>query len=192
MPPFMMCSLGKRPYFHQGSQLMTSSSMYTIEWIGRLMATITTPLSKECEDEIHTPKMGTWESAWISKTSEFDCRGQNTLYWGVFHTIGKLSKRRCRKWVYMSHLDICNTSYGKKKVGSQIGNLTPDHQKSRIDLTPRHAGGVWQAVGKFSTRATSLIQSSSQLKVWAKSYDSAKWWESKPKHFRDSSLGVPG
>jgi hypothetical protein len=40
MPPVTMCSLGKRPSFHQVSQLTTSSNMRTIEWIGRLMATI--------------------------------------------------------------------------------------------------------------------------------------------------------
>jgi len=33
------CSLGKWPYFHQVSQLTTSSNMCTTEWIGRLMAT---------------------------------------------------------------------------------------------------------------------------------------------------------
>jgi len=31
---------------------------------------VTTPLLEECEDDTHTPKM---------ETSEFDCRGQNTL-----------------------------------------------------------------------------------------------------------------
>jgi hypothetical protein len=32
---------------------------------------------RECEDETHTPKMGTWESSGTLETSEFDCRGQN-------------------------------------------------------------------------------------------------------------------
>jgi hypothetical protein len=70
---------------------------------------------RECEDETHTPEMGTWESSETLETSEFDCRGQNTSHWGVIYTIGKLSKCRCRKWTRMSHLDICSTSYGKKK-----------------------------------------------------------------------------
>jgi hypothetical protein len=35
----MMCSLGKRPYFHRVSQLTTGSNMRTTKWIGRLMAT---------------------------------------------------------------------------------------------------------------------------------------------------------
>jgi hypothetical protein len=59
--------------------------------------------------------MGTWESCGTPETSEFDCRGQNTLPWNVLHIIGKLLKCRFRKWPRMSHLDICIISYGKKK-----------------------------------------------------------------------------
>jgi hypothetical protein len=73
------------------------------------------PILKECEDETHTPEMGTSESFGTLKTSEFDCRGQNTLHWGILYIIGKLSKSRCQKWACMGHLDICNTRYGKKK-----------------------------------------------------------------------------
>jgi hypothetical protein len=73
------------------------------------------PTLREREDETHTPKMGTWESSEILKSSEFDCKGQNTLSWGVFYIIGKISKCRCPKWARMTHLDICNTSYGQKK-----------------------------------------------------------------------------
>jgi len=73
------------------------------------------PTLGECEDETHTFEMGTWESPGTPKTLEFDFRGQNTLYWGVLYIIGKLSKCRCRKWVHMSHLNICSTSNFKKK-----------------------------------------------------------------------------
>jgi hypothetical protein len=73
------------------------------------------PTLRKCEDETHIPEMGTWESTKTPKTSEFDFRGQNTSHWGVFYIIGKLSKRRCRNWAHMSYLDICSTSYGKKK-----------------------------------------------------------------------------
>jgi len=76
---------------------------------------VATPLLEECEDDIHTPRMGTWESSRTPKISEFDCKGQNTSPWSVLHVIGKLLKCKCRKWTRMSHLDICNTSYGKKK-----------------------------------------------------------------------------
>ncbi len=73
------------------------------------------------------PKMGTWESSGTPETSELDCRGQNTLPWGVFHIIEKLPKCRCRKWPRMSHLDICSTSYGQKKGRESNASLTPDH-----------------------------------------------------------------
>ncbi len=73
------------------------------------------PILRKCENETHIPEMGTWESSRTPKISEFDCRGRNTLHWGVFYIIGKLSKCKCRKWAHMGHLDICSTRYGKKK-----------------------------------------------------------------------------
>jgi hypothetical protein len=75
----------------------------------------TTASMLKCEDETHTPGMGTWASTGTPETSEFDCRGQNTLHCGVHYIIEKLLKRRCRKWAHMNHLDICSTSNGKKK-----------------------------------------------------------------------------
>jgi hypothetical protein len=55
------------------------------------------------------------ESRWTPKLSKSDCRGQNTSHWRVLYIIGNLLKCRCLKWACMTHLDICNTSYGKKK-----------------------------------------------------------------------------
>jgi hypothetical protein len=85
---------------------------------------IATLLLEEWEDNSHTIKMGTWEFAETPKTSKFNFRGQNTLHWGVFYIIEKLSKCKCQKWFYMSRLDICSTSYDKKKVGTQTDSLT--------------------------------------------------------------------
>jgi len=76
---------------------------------------VATPLLEECEDDTHTSEMGIWESFGTPETSEFDCRGQNTSPWSVLHVIEKLLKFICLKWLRMSHLDICSTSYGKKK-----------------------------------------------------------------------------
>jgi hypothetical protein len=58
---------------------------------------VATLLLEECEDEIHTPELGTWESTGTVETLKFNCRGQNTLPWGVLYIIGKLSKCRCQK-----------------------------------------------------------------------------------------------
>jgi hypothetical protein len=40
---------------------------------------VATPLLEECEDDIQTLEMGTWESSETPEISKFDCRGQNTL-----------------------------------------------------------------------------------------------------------------
>jgi hypothetical protein len=70
------------------------------------------PTLRECEDETHTPEMGTWESYGTLESSEFVYKGQNTLHWGVLYIIGNLSKCKCRKWARLSHLDIFSTGYG--------------------------------------------------------------------------------
>jgi len=57
----------------------------------------------------------------------------------------------------MTRLDICNTSYGKKKGRSQTSNLIPDHKKLGIDPISMRADGVRHTVGKLSTRATTLL-----------------------------------
>jgi hypothetical protein len=79
------------------------------------MDSVATPLWGKCEDEIRTPKSGNLESSGTPATSDLDCRGQNTSPWGIFYTLGKALKCRCRKWPCMSHSDICSTSYGRKK-----------------------------------------------------------------------------
>jgi hypothetical protein len=65
--------------------------------------------------------------------------------------------------------------------------------KSRESTRPRCVQrGVQHTVGKLSRRDTSLLETSFQLEVLAKSYDLVKSRESKPGQFRDSTLGVPG
>jgi len=53
----------------------------------------------------------------------------------------------------------------KRKGGSQIGNLTPDHQKSGIDPTPMREGGVKHTIEKLLVKATTSFQTSSQSEV---------------------------
>ncbi len=138
------------------------------------------------------PKWGLWEYIRTPEILEFDCRGQNTLHWGVFYIIGKLSKCKSRKGARMSHLDMYNISYAKKK--GRESNWQFDSWPLKVGNWPDlvHAGGVRHSVGKLLTRATSFFQTSSQSEVWAKSYGLAKWRESKSGQFRDSYLGVLG
>jgi hypothetical protein len=55
------------------------------------------------------------ESSGTPKCSELNSKAQNTLHWDVLSVIGKVLKRRYRKWPRIGHLDICSPSYGQKK-----------------------------------------------------------------------------
>jgi hypothetical protein len=55
------------------------------------------------------------ESSGTPECSELNSKAQNTSHWGVLGVIGKVSKRRCRKWPRIGHLDVCSPSYGQKK-----------------------------------------------------------------------------
>jgi hypothetical protein len=80
----------------------------------------------------------------------------------------------------------------KRKVESQIGNLTPDHKMSRITLISLCSGDVRHTVGKLLTKATTLLETSSQSNVCTQNYEPKKLWESQFWEFQDSHLGVPG
>jgi hypothetical protein len=60
-------------------------------------------------------KVGDLESSGTPECSEVDSKAQNTLHWGVLGVIGKVLKRRYRKWPRIGHLDICRPSYGQTK-----------------------------------------------------------------------------
>jgi hypothetical protein len=90
------------------------------------------------------------ESRWTPETSESDCRGQNSMYCGVFYIIGKILKRRCLKWARIAHLDIWNTSYGQKKGRESNWQFDSRPQKvgNRPDLLScmRRATYRWKAL----------------------------------------------
>ncbi len=67
-----------------------------------------------------------------------------------------------------------------------------DNKKSGIDPILVCAGGVQHTIEKLSRRATSSLQTLSQLKVEARSYERPKSRESKSGQFQHSTLGVPG
>jgi hypothetical protein len=84
---------------------------------------------------------------------------------------------------------------GKRRAGSQTDNLTPDHKKSGIDLFPTSDSSVQHGVGKISTRATTLVQTSLRLDSTVGSYGRSKFWESSWDNFgtpfRESQQNVP-
>jgi hypothetical protein len=83
------------------------------------------------------------------ETSEFDCRGQKTLHWGVLYNIGNLLKRRCRKWARMYHFDICSTSYGKKK--GRESNWQFDSQPLKVENRPNPGACRWSVAHRWKS-----------------------------------------
>jgi hypothetical protein len=60
-------------------------------------------------------KVGDLESSATPECSELDSKTQKTSHWGFIDVIGKILKRRYRKWPCIGHLDIFSPSYGQKK-----------------------------------------------------------------------------
>jgi hypothetical protein len=92
------------------------------------------------------------ESQWTPKTSESDCRGQNSMAYGVLYIIRKLLKLKCLKWVRITHSDIWNTSYGQRK-GRESNcqfDSRPQKVKNRPDLLSCRGRTTyrWKALNK--------------------------------------------
>jgi hypothetical protein len=127
-----------------------------------------------------------------SRNFRIRLQGQNALHCGVLYIIEKLSKFRCRKWVRMSHLDICSTSYGKKKGWEsnwqfdsrplKVGNQ-PDPGACRWSATHR-----WKALNKSYKFALNLIP----IGGWSKELWLHKVAEVQTKTISRLLLGSPG
>jgi len=74
------------------------------------------------------------ESSRTPECSELDSKAQNTSHWGVLSVIGKVLKRRYRKWPRIGHLDICSPSYGQKK--GQESNWQFDSRPLKVGNRP--------------------------------------------------------
>jgi len=70
-----------------------------------------------------------WElkSRWTFEILESILIGQNSLNARLFYTIWKILKRRCLKWGHIIIWVLTTQVMAKRRVGSQIVNLTPNH-----------------------------------------------------------------
>ncbi len=83
---------------------------------------------------------------------------------------------------------------GRRRADSQIGSLTPDNKKSGIDLFLTSDSRVRHSVEKISRRATTLVQTLSQLDSTVGSYELPKSRDSNRDNFGTISglqLGSP-
>jgi hypothetical protein len=95
---------------------------------------VATPLWAKWEDETPTPKVGNLESSGTPECLEFDSKAQNTSHWGSLGVIGKVLKRRYRKWPRIGRLDICSPSYGQKK--GRESNWQFDSRPLKVENRP--------------------------------------------------------
>jgi hypothetical protein len=114
--------------------------------------------------KVKTPRIGAF---FITLESYWSIDVQNGLSWPIWTSATQVM--------------------AKRKVGSQIGSLTPNHGKSGIDPIPLSAGGVQNAVGKLLMRVKTLVYTSSRSEVCTRSYSPAKLQDSQPWRF-----GTPG
>jgi hypothetical protein len=111
------------------------------------------------------------ESRWTSKTSESDCRGQNSMACDILYIIRKLLDRKCLKWACLAHLNIWNTSYGQKK--GRESNCQFDSWPQRVrnrplpDVRFESARRRWKALDKSYNFALDRIAIQGLLaKLW--------------------------
>jgi hypothetical protein len=139
------------------------------------------------------PKVGDLESSGTPECLEFNNKAQNYSHWDVLGVIGKVLKRRYRKWPRIGHLDIFSPSYGQKKGRESVWLPTT---KSRESTSSRHP--IWKC-------DTSLERSRRGLQLWFRprcdpTLQSGVMSSQSPgtptgivsEQFRDSNLGVPG
>ncbi len=148
--------------------------LLSFEWWRQLHATVAIPLWGKCEVATHILKNGTWESSGTFKNSEHNFRGQNTLHWCVLYTVGKVLKCRCLKWPHMNHLNICSTSYGRKK--GRESNWQFDCRPLKVRNRPDPGACKWNATHhwKVLEESYNFVLDFVSIRAWGK-----KLWTSK-------------
>ncbi len=133
---------------------------------------VATPLWPSVGVNPNTPKVGDLESSRTPERLGFDSKAQNTSNWGVLSVIGKVLKRRYRKWSRIGHLNICRPSYGQKK--GRESNWQFDSRPLKVrnrplpDLRTKSATWRWKDLDegyKFSLDLVAIRPGSREL--WA-------------------------
>jgi hypothetical protein len=79
-----------------------------------------------------------------------------------------------RNWLTWPIWTLNTQVMAKRRVGSQISNLIPAHWELGIAPISLRVGGMRHIVEKISTRATTLLQTSSQSEVYRQNYGPLK------------------
>jgi hypothetical protein len=123
--------------------------------------------------------------------SELDNRAQKSSHWGALGVIGKVLKRRYRKWPRIGHSDICSPSYGQKK--GRESNWQFDSRPLKVGYRPvpdvalKSATRRWKAFDESYNLGLGLVP----IRVWGEELWPSKVSGVQPEQFRDSISGVP-
>jgi hypothetical protein len=118
--------------------------------------------------------MGLVSPLGLLKTHSTITRVKTSCIKAFFIFLEKVLKCRCPKWPRMSHLDICNTSYGQKK--GQESNWQFDSRPLKVKNLPDPNACRWSATHRWNALKESynfgfdLVQ----IRAWAE-----KLWTSK-------------
>ncbi len=155
------------------------------------------PTLAKCGGEAqHLEKSEDLESSETPECSELDSKAQNTLHWSVLGVIGKVLKRRYRKWPRIGHLNICSPSYGQKK--GRESNWQFDSRPLKAgnrplsDLRIESSIRRWKDLDegyKFGSDLVAIRLRSREL--WAPKVPGLHLGQFS-RQFRDSDPGVPG
>jgi hypothetical protein len=151
---------------------------------------VATPLWPSVGVKPDTFKVGDLKSFGTPECLEFDNKAQNTSHWGVLVVIGKVLKRRYRKWPRIGHSDIYSPSYGQKK--SRESNWQFDSRPLKVGNRPLPDLRIESAIRrckdldegyKFGSDLVAIILRSREL--WAPKVPGLH-----PRQFRDN-FGIP-
>jgi hypothetical protein len=153
---------------------------------------VATPLWPSVGVKPNTSEVGDLESSGTPECLEFDSKAQNYSHWGVLGVIGKVLKRRYRKWPRIGHLDIFSPSYGQKK--GRESNWQFDSRPLKVgnrplsDIRFESATRLWKDLDKGYNFGSDLVAIRlCNRELWAPKVPGLQ-----PGQFRDSNLGVSG
>jgi hypothetical protein len=174
--------------------------------LGRMLSvsfSVATPLWPSVGVKPNTSKVGDLESSETPEFSELDSKAQNTSHWGVLGVIGKVLKRRYRKWPRIGHLDICSPSYGQKK--GRESNWQFDSRPLKVgnrhvlDVRSGSATSRWKALFEGYNFGSDLVPIGGQgEELWSPKVPGLQLGQFRNNfgttsgQLRDSISGVPG
>jgi hypothetical protein len=155
----------------------------TTSCVGSIVATL---LWVKWEDETLTPKVRDLESSGTPECLVLDSKAQNTSHRGNLSVIGKVLKRRYRKWPRIGHLDIYSPSYGQKK--GRESNWQFDSRPLKVknrplpDLRIESATRRWKDLDEGYNFDLDLVG----IRLWSREIWAPKVPGLQPGHFRDN------